>query len=599
MSETIITEPARGAAVEKPRHHFFGRLIRKPMAIVAIAWLVAIVLLSIFADQIAPFDPLKQNLLHLKRLPNAVNLLGTDALGRDVLSRLLHGGVPTLLNVIQALSVASVLGVTIGLVAGYFGGWLDRVLMQIINLIMSLPSIVILLSVLTIFDRNMSAAMIMLGIMGSAGIGRVVRSATIAVREELYIEAARISGLSDFAIILRHIVPRIKGPMIVQLSLFSAISVLVQTGLSFLGLGVPPPLPSWGGMIFEASTSLNDFPWLLVPSGLTVAFTILAFGLLGDAARDASAEGWSSTADSRRTKRVAAPSAAKSKAPPPKLDEQAALSARDITVVAGDKVLVKGINLDLRQGETLCIVGESGSGKTLTSLALIGLLPPGTQAVRGQMSFDGRTIDLTDQRALKALRGQHIGMIFQEPMAALDPCFTVGHHLSEVIRRFSNKSRSQAWNDAIELLRQVRIPDPEAVARRFPHQISGGMAQRVGIARALAPAPKILLADEPTTALDVTVQAEILDLIRSVSKSRGMSVILVTHDWGVVADICDRAMVLYDGEMLEVATVEDIFARPQHPYTQALLKANPHNAPPGQPLPTIQKTLASILGGNT
>lgn len=274
---------------------------------------------------------------------------------------------------------------------------------------------------------------------------------------------------------------------------------------------------------------------------MTVALTILAFGLLGDAARDASAERWSSTADSRAERAKTVPTLPAADTRPAHPD--AVLSVRNVTIAAGDRLLVKGVSFDLQAGESLGIVGESGSGKTLTSLALLGLLPAGTRVLSGTMVVDGKSYDLADIASLKNLRGASIGMIFQEPMAALDPCFTVGHHLTEVIRRFNNVGSAEAHQQAIELLRQVQIPNPEAVALRYPHQISGGMAQRVGIARALAPQPRILLADEPKTALDVTVQAEILDLLRSLSESRKMAVVLVTHDWGVVADICDQAMV--------------------------------------------------------
>lgn len=568
---------------------FWARLIRKPLAVIALGWLALIIIASLFADQIAPFDPIKQNLLAIKKLPSQVHLLGTDALGRDVLSRLLHGGLPTIVGIFQALFVAAVVGIGTGVSAGYFGGRYEKFIGQVNDLIMALPTIVILLSVLAIFQRDMLAAMITMGVMGSSGVSRVIRSATLSVREELYIDAARISGLGDLSIILRHVLPRIVGPMIVQLSLFAALAVLMQTGISFLGLGVPPPKPTWGSMIQDAAVALNDFPWLLVPSGVTVALTILAFGLLGDAARDASAERWSSTADSRAERAKTAPTLPAADTRP--AHPHAVLSVRNVTIAAGDRLLVKGVSFDLQAGETLGIVGESGSGKTLTSLALLGLLPAGTRVLSGTMVVDGKYYDLADIASLKNLRGASIGMIFQEPMAALDPCFTVGHHLTEVIRRFNKVSSAEAHQQAIELLRQVQIPNPEAVALRYPHQISGGMAQRVGIARALAPQPKILLADEPTTALDVTVQAEILDLLRSLSESRKMAVVLVTHDWGVVADICDQAMVLYHGDVLETASVDDIFARPQHPYTQALLRANPHNAEVGTPLPTIQQTL--------
>jgi peptide/nickel transport system permease protein len=576
---------------------FISRLLRKPMAWVAITWLLTMIVLGLFAGSVSSYDPLEQDLLAIKQMPNAEHWLGTDELGRDVLSRILHGASLTFLGVLQALVVATLLGVGMGVAAGYFGGRIDAAVSQFTNLCQSMPTIVILLAVLTVVNRSMFGAMLTLGIIGSAIITRVVRSVTLAVRNELYIEAARISGLSDVAIMLRHVLPRIAGPVIVQLSLFAANAVIVQTGISFLGLGVPPPAPTWGGGIQEAAVAMNDFPWQLVPTGGVVALTILAFGLLGDSLRDTAVETWARPVHRQRdasTHDQASMAAALADAP-----VQALMSVRQLCIATGEgessRVLVDGVGMDLMPGETLGLVGESGSGKTLTILALMGLLPPGTRIQGGILRLEGRMIDLTDQKALKELRGRSLGMIFQEPMAALDPCFTIGHHLVEVLRRHEpSLSRAQAHARAIELLTQVKIPNPEDVARRYPHQVSGGMAQRVGISRALAPNPKVLLADEPTTALDVTVQAEILELIRNLKQSHGMAVIFVTHDWGVVADVCDRAMVLYRGKLLETADVLDIFDRPKHPYTAALLKANPHSAPPGQVLPTVEETLARM-----
>jgi peptide/nickel transport system permease protein len=574
---------------------FVVRLLGRPLALLALAWLAVVILGTLFAGQVSGYDPLDQDLLAIKQLPSAEHLLGTDALGRDVLSRLLYGAMPTLLGVAQALAVVTVLGLVLGLSAGYYGGWWDRFIVQYVSLLQAIPVIVILLSVLSIFGQSMTAAMVTLGIIGSAGVSRVVRSVTLAVREELYIAAARVCGLSDARIVLTHILPRITGPVIVQLSLFACIAVVVQTGINFLSLGVPPPAPSWGGMVFEASASLNDFPWLLIPTGGALALTILAFGLLGDSLRDTAVETWAARTDAG--KRGVRQAVAVSDAP-----AGSVLSLRDLTIVtgedAGERTLVNGIAFDLAAGEALGIVGESGSGKTLTVLALLGLLPAGTRVTAGTALAGALSIDLSDEARLKALRGREIGMIFQEPMAALDPCFTVGHHLAEVIKLHEYGQRGGSANHiqrrVIDLLEQVKIGDPADVARRYPHQISGGMAQRVGIARALAAQPKILLADEPTTALDVTVQAEILDLLRTLSASRHMAVVIVTHDWGVVADLCDRAMVLYQGRALETAPVIDLFTRPSHPYTAALLKANPHGATPGEKLPTIDEALSRL-----
>jgi peptide/nickel transport system permease protein len=569
---------------------YLGRLLRKPLALLSMAWLTVVLACALFAGQISSYDPIDQDLLAVKQLPSAEHLLGTDMLGRDVLSRLVHGAGPTLLGLVQALVVAASLGIVLGVSAGYFRGSWDRWVGHWVNLLQAMPFIVTALAVLMVFGRSMTSAMLTFGVLASSGMVRVVRSVALGVREELYIEAARISGLSDAAIIRRHVLPRIAGPVIVQLALFSAAAVTVQTGIAFLGLGVIPPAPTWGTMIFDAAASVNGFPWLLVPSGAAVALTILAFGLLGDALRDTAVETWAKPV----TKAASAVLALAAQAQPVAAD--VVLAVRNATLVAshqpGQRPLVDRLAFELRAGETLGIVGESGSGKTLTSLSILGLLPPGTEAASGEVVVQGRRIALSDERALKALRGKTIGMIFQEPMAALDPCFTVGSHLTEVIRAHARVSPRAAHAQAVELLRQVQILDPEDIMGRYPHQISGGMAQRVGIAKALALKPAVLLADEPTTALDVTVQAEILELIRNLSRSHQMAVVLVTHDWGVVADICDRALVLYQGVTQEMAPVVELFHRPQHAYTQALLRANPHNARVGERLPTIQETLA-------
>ena len=572
---------------------FARRLVRRPLTLAALAWVLFVALVAVFHGQLAPYDPLDQDLLAVKQWPSADHWLGTDTLGRDVLSRLIAGTPATIVGVVEAVAVVAVLGVGLGITAGFFRGAWDAIVRQYVDVMQSLPTIVILLAVLAVFGQSMLPAMVALGVLGSAGVARVVRSATLSVREELYISAARLCGLGDRYILFNHVLPRIVGPVVVQLALFAAIAVLVQTGVAFLGLGVQPPAPTWGGMIFDASASLNDFPWLLAPTGAAVALTILAFGLIGDGVRDASTEGWSRPAHGVKAAFVGT-------AAPVDVPKSAIFSARGITLVANagprERVLVDNVAFDLFPGETLGIVGESGSGKTLTILALTGLLPPGVAIRSGWVVVEGRSIPLAEAKALAGLRGATIGAIFQDPMAALDPCFTIGSQLEEALSGM-RLSRSERRARVVEALTRVMIRNPEDVARRYPHQISGGMAQRVGIARALMKAPRILFADEPTTALDVTVQAEILDLLRTMSAERRMAVVMVTHDWGVVADLCDRAMVMRHGRALETADIFAIFASPSHPYTRALIAANPHSAEPGRPLPTVDDKLAAEAGG--
>jgi peptide/nickel transport system permease protein len=240
--------------------------------------------------------------------------------------------------------------------------------------------------------------------------------------------------------------------------------------------------------------------------------------------------------------------------------------------------LVEGVSFELAAGQALGIVGESGCGKTLTTLALTGSLPEPLEVVGGEWAFDGQTLSDAGEERMRALRGSQISVISQEPVATLDPSFAVGAQVAEVVRRHRGCSRPEAKAAAVELLAEVRLPRPEQVARKFPHELSGGMAQRVAIAAALAGEPCLLIADEPTTALDPTVQAEILDLLRTLRQESDLAVILVSHDWGVIADLCDSAIVMYAGEVVEEAEFGALFEAPSHPYTSGMIESNPYHA---------------------
>jgi peptide/nickel transport system permease protein len=257
------------------------------------------------------------------------------------------------------------------------------------------------------------------------------------------------------------------------------------------------------------------------------------------------------------------------------------------TTGSRDIPVVQDVSFDLEPGEALGLVGESGCGKTVTARSLLGLLPAGGHVTAGSALFGGLDLAAASEREFARVRGKMIALISQDPMSGLDPSFRVGSQLAEVIRRHSPLTRGQARARAIELLGMVNLPDPEDTLSRYPHELSGGMAQRVSIALALAGNPRLLIADEPTTALDVTVQAEILALLRDLRERLAMAIILVTHDWGVLADLCDRAMVMYAGQVVEAASVQEIYASPRHPYTEALLAANPHLAPVTGTLPAI------------
>jgi peptide/nickel transport system permease protein len=589
MSATGITRstaPAGGGGVRV----FVKALVRRPLFDLAVAWLLIVILLAIFAPLIAPYGPTENDLLNSLSGPTSRHWLGTDTLGRDTLSRIMFGAPVTLFGILEALATYIILGTLVGIVAGYAGKWVDEALGRLGDLLLALPVMIVLLCILSVFTNNQTAAMFALGALAAPGLARVARAATLATRKELYIDAAKVSGLRSIQILGRHVLPRISSAVIVQASLFAAIALLVQCGVNFLGFGTQPPDPSWGGLVADASKVIQRQAWMLFPTGGVIFLTVVALGLIGNAVRDVSTERWSgSKLAPRRTRaRVLAPTDRLNGHP---AGPGSLLSLRGLHVeFPGRRTpfpVVKDVSLDIAAGETVGLVGESGCGKTMTAMGILGLIPGRGRVTRGSCVFAGEDLLQMDAKQLSRVRGRGIGFVSQEPMVALDPTFTVGSQIAEAVRRHHGIGRRAARRRAVELLEKVSLPEPHAVAKRYVYQLSGGMAQRVVIALALAGDPRLLIADEPTSALDVSVQSEILDLLRDLQTDTGMSILLVTHDWGVVADACHRAVVMYAGEVVEAGDVKRLFERPCHPYTKGLLEADPYRGAQGEALRTI------------
>jgi peptide/nickel transport system permease protein len=574
-TEADVTAPVPDP-IDRRRQGLVRRLLRQPGAVVCLVWVVLVLVGSILFRMFDIGQPLQQDLASALQPPSSDHLLGTDMLGRDVLARLLYGGWETILGATLAVVIAIVLGTMLGLLAGYAGGAVDAVINWIQDILITLPTILVLLAVATVMGNNIWAAMIVLGVLMSATFIRLVRASTQAVREELYVDAAKVAGLSPTRILWRHVLPNVIAPVVIQGSAALGTALVVQAGLGFLGLGAPPPAPNWGGMISEAARVMSIQPWLLIPSGVMIVLTVLAFNMLGDYLRDELYASRSNAPDSRpaRRRRAAASGTDTPTAIPH--EEGVLAAAHDLTVSFprdGEMVpVVSGVSFSVSRGDVVALVGESGCGKTMTGLALIGLVPePGV--VSGRLSIDGQDV-AADPKAFNRLRGKTVALISQEPMVALDPSFTVGSLLREALRSHGF-GRAAARKRSAELLALVGIPRIPEVLRSFPFQLSGGMAQRVAIAIALSGDPDLLIADEPTTALDVTVQAEILDLLRSLQERIGMGLLLITHDLGVVADICTKTIVMYAGEIVEEADVDTLFEEPRHPYTAALMASTP------------------------
>lgn len=578
------------------------KFLREPAAVISLVFLALLVVVAILAPWISSYDPTATRLADVLAPPfTPEHPLGADGVGRDVLANLVYGAQTSLSSAAIVIAVSLLIGVPTGLLAGYRQGWIDGVSMWISGALLSLPAIVVLLVVLARVGRSTSLALVVFGILIAPSVFLLIRGSVRAVREELYVDAARVSGLSDIRIMVRHILPVVITPTIIQAALLAGAGIGIEAGIAFLGLGSSDKA-SWGLMLNDASQNIFNAPWLLLWPSVALVLTVMACTLVGNGFRDALANYGSSAG---RVKTVKAAKHTGSTPEPARPLEKAPVDPGDTLLVINDlrvsyprpngekSDVVKGVSLRVERGQILGLVGESGSGKSQTAFSVLGLLPGQADMTAGTLSFAGMDLLGMTPKERNRLRGARIGYIPQEPMSNLDPAFRIGSQLTEPMRHHLGISAKAAKNEALKLLARVGIPDPERVFRSYPHQVSGGMAQRVLIAGAVSCNPELLIADEPTTALDVTVQADVLDLIRSLQAERGMGVVLVTHNFGVVADLCDQVAVMRDGEIVEVAAVTDLFMNPREEYTRLLLDSaldstskTPVNHPAGSDMTT-------------
>jgi peptide/nickel transport system permease protein len=556
------------------------RLRRDPMSMIALGWLLLVAVLGLLAGLLSPYDPNEQSVGPVFATPSGDHWLGTDDLGRDLFSRMIAGAGLAMRFSLTVIAVVLVIAVPLGLIAGYLGGRTDNVIMRFMDAIMSFPALVLAIALVGALGPSLRNAMIAIIVAMIPSFARLVRGQALAVKEETFIEASRSIGTPARRIVARHVFPNVLSPLIVQAAVALGAVLLAEAGLSFLGLGQPPPEASWGSLLRRAYDYILVHPWQILPPGIAIALTILAFNTLGDGLRSAlgaaRAKGRRGTLGLTTVERPAADREsgkdAEDVGPAPLLSVEH-LSLQFDTE-RGPTRVVDDVSFSIAPGETLGLVGESGSGKTVTSLSIMRLLAsPPAKIVGGRIRFEGRDLlDLSIDEMAK-VRGADIAMVFQDPMASLNPSLTVRHQISQVVRWHEGAGRRDADRRTDEVLEMVGVP--KARASSYPHEFSGGMRQRAMIAMALACRPKLLLADEPTTALDVTIQAQVLELLKELRDELGMAMLFVTHDLGVVADICDRVAVMYAGQIVETAPVQELFHNPQHPYTEGLLKAVP------------------------
>lgn len=600
-----------GAGIEAavaigPRENLFRKLLRDPLGGASLVVLAVVICIGIVAPWIEPHNPNAGSLQLVNSAPGGDYLLGGDGSGRDILSRLVSATRVTLLSALTGTVVAVIVGVTSGLLAGFYGRTVDVVTSWSANVLRAVPAIIILIAVYAAVGPSTQVAMVVFGVLISPGLFRLVRSLVMAVKGELYIDAARVAGLSDARIIARHVFYAVRAPIIIQAAFIAGVTISIQAGLDFLGLGDPNEA-SWGSMLQDAFTNLYIAPLELLWPGLTLALTISALVLLGNSLRDA-LEGGTRRRGSRRPGGVrleekhAGPSKTRSR-PKRQVSDQnitgdhgsPLLQISDLSIgypgegVGDVKEVVHNASLRVRAGEIVGLVGESGSGKSQLAFSALGLLPDTAMIMHGSVRVGGQEIQGLADAQLRRIRGRKVGYVPQEPMSNLDPSFRIGTQLVYGVRAVSQSSWREAKREVLELLERVGLHDPNRVFDSYPHQLSGGMAQRVLIAGAISGRPQLLIADEPTTALDVTVQAEILELLRDLQQERQMGVLIVTHNFGVVADLCDRVAVMHDGRIVEEGTTSALFTHPQNSYTQQLLGAIlPEGTGRRQPVPMMQ-----------
>ena len=535
--------------------------------------MVALIVAIAMAAPILPLiDPVKQDVANrlVAFLPGSP--LGRDEFGRDVLSRIIWGAQASLSVAFAASIIACVVGTTLGLLAGWLRGAAEFLTIRGADVILCFPPVLLALLVVTLLGPGTLTLILVLSLLYLPGFIRVTFAEVLSARGQDYVEAVRALGAPTPRILLRTILPNIAGPVLVQLSLAVASAVVLESGLSFLGLGVVPPTPSWGLMIRGARATMDVAPTLLLYPCLVLTLTILAMNLLCDALRDA-VDKRGGARPMRLVDRLLPGMFPSPAGAVPLLDVQG--MSVEIATPTGLIRPVEDIGFTLRAGSTLAIVGESGSGKSLAATAIMGLLPPSARVGAGVARFEGTDVLRLPEEARRKLRGGPMAMVFQDPMSSLNPVHRIGTQVAEAIRAHRAMPEAAAMREAVSLLKRVGIADPEGRARAYPHELSGGMRQRVMIAMAIANKPRLLIADEPTTALDVTVQAAILELLADLRRQEGMGLILITHSLGVVAEVADEVVVMYAAQVVERGPVAEVFARPLHPYTRALLASVP------------------------
>lgn len=608
--QTIELRPSVPAS---PLFGFWKTFSKNRMAVAGLVMLIAIMILAIFAPALAPYDPKSYAGIQssdIYNAPSTQHWFGTDDAGKDVLSSFIYGSRVSLIVGFFAAFISIVIGGVIGIVAGFYGGRVENFLMRFTDTMLVIPDLPLIVVIVALTRPSLLNIIFVIGLLGWTTTARIVRSQTLAVKSRKFVLRAKAIGAGNWHIILNHILPLVMPLLVVNAILVISLAILNESTLSFLGLGDPTAI-SWGQMLnfaFGRGAMSAGAWWALFVPGFGIVWVVLALTLLGHGLEQVLNPRLEShhLMPGRPTVQSEAEVLSKER----KLEKENApllLDVQNLSVnyVNDDKVAiplasftslsaasgtkaVHNVSFQLHEGELIGLVGESGCGKTTLIMALTRLLPSAGQIANGHVYFSGKDLAAISEEEMMEVRWSGISIIFQGAMNALNPVRTVGDQIAEaIIKHEPSFPRGTLVARVEELLELVGIGAENK--ERYPHQYSGGMRQRAMIAMALSCNPQVVIADEPTTALDVMIQAQILELLDSLRKKLGLAIIFVTHDLGVVAEMCDSVLVMYGGVTAEYASVDTIYNSPRHPYTQELLKAFPDLSKP-------EKRLVSIPG---
>jgi len=561
---------------------------------ISLVVLILIVMIAVFANILAPHNPLE--IFTARQAPDAQFLFGTDDKGRDVLSRMMYGARYSLIIGLGATAFALVCGSIIGAVAAVARKWVSEVIMRILDVIMSFPGIALAATFVLVFGNSVPSLIFAIGFLYIPQIARIVRANVVSEYNQDYVRAVVVSGARTPWILVKHVIRNCIAPVMVFTIVLVADAIVFEASLSFISAGIPEPTPTWGNILSDARGGVLAGRWwqALFP-GLAIMITVLCLNILSEGITDAmaaapkapvKADDAAVRANREADKLVADPTlayAAQAEMLEQRLSELQAiektrtdrfeartdvppiLEVKDLCIKFprhGDVNVVDHVSFVVRPRQTMGLVGESGCGKSITSLTIMGLLDPKAK-VSGEILYDGQNLLNMDQKQMNALRGREIAMIYQDALSSLNPSMLIKAQMKQLTKRGGTRT-------AEELLELVGL-DPKRTLDSYPHELSGGQRQRVLIAMALTRDPKLIIADEPTTALDVTVQKQVIDLLNKLQKELGFAMVFVSHDLALVAEVANSITVMYAGQVVEQGPVSDILCHPVHEYTRGLL----------------------------